>query len=60
MVAVVYLCSIVSGTLRPQLHEVKELAYRDIDEVPTGEWHMHHERLARAARDVHWRVRAGY
>ena len=59
IVSVVYECSIVGGKLRPQPHEVQELAWRDIDEVTPGEWHNHHEMLARAARDAHWRRRAG-
>ena len=42
-----YLCSIVGGELRPQLHEVSELAWRAIDDVAPEEWHMHHETLAR-------------
>jgi 8-oxo-dGTP pyrophosphatase MutT (NUDIX family) len=58
-VSIVYLCSITGGTLRPQLHEVTELAWRSIDDLQSGEWHHHHELLARAARDAHWRVRAG-
>lgn len=58
-VSVVYLCSIVSGTPTPQLHEVSELAWRAIDDVGAEEWHHHHERLARAALDAHWRSRAG-
>jgi ADP-ribose pyrophosphatase YjhB (NUDIX family) len=59
-VSIVYLCSITGGTLRPQEHEVRELAFRDIDAVAPGEWHHNHAQLARAARDVYWRVRAGY
>ncbi len=59
IVSVVYECSILGGELRPQPHEVQELAWRDIDEVATHEWHNHHELLARAARDAHWRRRAG-
>ena len=31
-VSVVYLCSITGGRLRPQLHEVREVAFRDIDD----------------------------
>ena len=58
-VSIVYLCSITGGTLRPQLHEVTELAWRSIDDLQSGEWHHHHELLARAARDAHWRLRAG-
>ena len=58
-VSVVYLCSITSGTLRPQPHEVRELAWRAIEDVATDEWHHHHEMLARTARDAHWRAAAG-
>lgn len=58
-VSVVYLCSIVSGRLQPQVHEVTELAYRAIDDVHPDEWHHHHQSLARAALDAHWRARAG-
>jgi len=58
-VSVVYLCSITGGALRPQPHEVHELAWRAIEDVATEEWHHHHETLARAARDAHWRARAG-
>jgi ADP-ribose pyrophosphatase YjhB (NUDIX family) len=58
-VSIVYLCSITGGRPTPQLHEVTELAWRVIDDVPEGEWHHHHERLARAALDAHQRARAG-
>jgi ADP-ribose pyrophosphatase YjhB (NUDIX family) len=58
-VSILYLCSITGGTLRAQAHEVLEIAWRDIDEVPAGEWHHHHEALARAAREAWWRMRAG-
>ena len=58
-VSVVYLCSITGGTLRPQLHEVVELAFRRIDDLASDEWHHHHEQLARAALDAWWRMRAG-
>lgn len=58
-VSIVYLCSITGGTLRPQLHEVSELAWRAIDDLESDEWHHHHELLARAARDARWRMRAG-
>ncbi len=57
-VAVVYLCSMTGGVLRPQLHEVTEVAFRAIDDVPTADWHHNHELLARAALDAHWRRRA--
>jgi ADP-ribose pyrophosphatase YjhB (NUDIX family) len=58
-VSVVYLCSITGGHPTPQLHEVSEIAWRAIDEVGADEWHHHHEQLARAALDAHWRRRAG-
>jgi ADP-ribose pyrophosphatase YjhB (NUDIX family) len=58
-VSIVYLCSILSGTLRPQPHEVLEIAWRDIDDLAPDEWHMHHASLARAALDAHWRRQAG-
>lgn len=59
IVSIVYECSILGGELRPQPHEVQALAWRDVDEVASAEWHNHHEMLARAARDAHWRRRAG-
>lgn len=58
-VSVVYLCSITGGTLRPQPHEVLELAWRAVDDIAPGDWHHHHELLARAALEAHWRKRAG-
>jgi ADP-ribose pyrophosphatase YjhB (NUDIX family) len=58
-VSVVYLCSIAGGTLRPQPHEVLEIAWRAVDDVASDEWHHHHELLARAALEAHWRMRAG-
>lgn len=58
-VSVVYRCSIVSGALRPQPHEVREIAYRAVDDVAPNEWHHYHDTLARAALDAHWRARAG-
>jgi ADP-ribose pyrophosphatase YjhB (NUDIX family) len=59
-VSILYLCSMIGGTLRPQPHEVHEVAWRDVDAVTKDEWHHHHETLARAARDAHWRRRTGY
>jgi ADP-ribose pyrophosphatase YjhB (NUDIX family) len=59
IVSVLFLCSIVSGALRAQLHEVTELAFRDIDELAADEWHHHHSLLAHAARDAHWRRKTG-
>src|SRR5947207_11555923 len=35
--------------VRPQPHEVREIAWRAIDDVGAGDWHHHHELLARAA-----------
>jgi 8-oxo-dGTP pyrophosphatase MutT (NUDIX family) len=58
-VSLVFLCSIISGTLRPQLHEVTEVAWRAIDDVPHADWHHNHEHLARAALDAHWRGGTG-
>jgi ADP-ribose pyrophosphatase YjhB (NUDIX family) len=59
IVSIVYLCSIISGHLQPQLHEVSELAWRHVDDVRADEWHLHHETLARAAIDANWRLRGG-
>jgi ADP-ribose pyrophosphatase YjhB (NUDIX family) len=59
VVSIVYLCHAVSGTLRPQLHEVREIAWRSIDDVGVDDWHHHHERLARAALEAHWQRQAG-
>jgi ADP-ribose pyrophosphatase YjhB (NUDIX family) len=58
-VSVVYLCSIVGGALRAQPHEVAELAWKHVDEVAADDWHHHHETLAHAALDAHWRLRTG-
>jgi 8-oxo-dGTP pyrophosphatase MutT (NUDIX family) len=58
-VSVVYLCSITGGALRPQPHEVLELAWRAVDDVERDEWHHHHEMLARAALEAHWQMRTG-
>jgi 8-oxo-dGTP pyrophosphatase MutT (NUDIX family) len=58
-VSVVYLCTITGGTLRPQPHEVTELAWRAVDDLHADEWHHHHELLARAALDARWRARTG-
>jgi ADP-ribose pyrophosphatase YjhB (NUDIX family) len=57
MISVVFLCSIVSGTLRPLPHEVTEIAWRFIDSLAPDDWHHHHEMLARAALDAHWKMR---
>ena len=58
-VSIVYRCSITGGRPTPQLHEVTEIAWRAVDDVPTDDWHHHHEHLARCALDAHWRARAG-
>ena len=58
-VSIVYRCSITSGRLTPQPHEIRELRWRAIDDLRAEEWHHHHDRLARAALDAHWRSRAG-
>jgi ADP-ribose pyrophosphatase YjhB (NUDIX family) len=58
VVSIVYLCEALGGELRPQPHEVREIAWRAIDDVRTDDWHHHHEKLARAALEAHWR-RAG-
>jgi ADP-ribose pyrophosphatase YjhB (NUDIX family) len=51
VVAIVYLCEIVGGTLRLS-HEGLDLGYFHIDEVV--DWHANHESYARAAREA-WR-----
>jgi ADP-ribose pyrophosphatase YjhB (NUDIX family) len=58
VVSIVYLCEALGGELRPQPHEVREIAWQAIDDVRTDDWHHHHEKLARAALEAHWR-RAG-
>jgi ADP-ribose pyrophosphatase YjhB (NUDIX family) len=57
VVSVVYLCEAIGGDLRPQPHEVREIAWRSIDDVDN--WHHHHESLARAALETHWRRAVG-
>ena len=57
VVSILYLCHAVSGTLRPQLHEVREIAWRSIDDVGPDDWHHHHDDLARAALEAHRRSR---
>ena len=57
VVSVVYLCDAIGGELRAQPHEVREIAWRAIDDV--DDWHHHHETLARAAREVHWQRALG-
>jgi ADP-ribose pyrophosphatase YjhB (NUDIX family) len=57
VVSIVYLCHAIGGTLLAQPHEVLEIAWRSIDDV--DDWHHHHESLARAALEAHWRRRAG-
>ncbi len=46
-IAVVYLCEVVGGTLRPS-HEVTEARYRRIEEV--ADWHELHRHYAEAAQ----------
>jgi ADP-ribose pyrophosphatase YjhB (NUDIX family) len=58
-VSVLYLCSLTGGALRPQLHEVHEVAWRAIDDIGPDDWHHHHETLARAALEARWRMQAG-
>lgn len=58
-VSVLYLCSVTGGELRAQPHEVREVAWRNVDDVEAGTWHHHHEQLARAALDAHWRRSSG-
>jgi ADP-ribose pyrophosphatase YjhB (NUDIX family) len=55
VVSIVYLCDVVGGELRAQPHEVAEIAWRHPDDVEPGTWHHHHEQLARAAQEAHWR-----
>src|SRR5262249_34269064 len=38
IVSVVYLCSIIGGTIRPEPHEIHEVAYREIDDLAPDEW----------------------
>ena len=59
VVSIVYLCSIEPVPLRPQLHEVSEIAWHQVEEVPIHEWHHHHQSLARAALEANWRARGG-
>jgi ADP-ribose pyrophosphatase YjhB (NUDIX family) len=57
VVSVVYLCEMLGGELRPQPHEVREIAWRSIEAV--DDWHHNHGTIARAAREAHWRRAAG-
>lgn len=57
VVSVLYLCDMIGGELRAQPHEVREIAWRSIDDVDN--WHHHHETLARAAREAHWQRALG-
>jgi ADP-ribose pyrophosphatase YjhB (NUDIX family) len=52
-VAIVYLCDIVGGTPQPRSHEVLEVRYWRIEEVPG--WHELHQRYAEAAYAT-WRA----
>ena len=49
VVSVVYLCTVIGGELRPQLHEVREVAWRRSTRSRPDDWHHHHEQLARAS-----------
>jgi ADP-ribose pyrophosphatase YjhB (NUDIX family) len=55
VVSVVYLCDVIGGELRPLVHEVEEIAWCHVDDIAPDAWHHHHETLARAAREAHWR-----
>jgi ADP-ribose pyrophosphatase YjhB (NUDIX family) len=55
VVSVVYLCDAIGGELRALPHEVAEIAWRHVDDVEPDRWHHHHETLARAALEAHWR-----
>lgn len=57
VVSVVYLCRVLGGEIRAQPHEVREIAWRSIDDV--DDWHHHHGMLARAALEAHWRRTVG-
>ena len=57
VVSVVYLCRATGGEIRPQPHEVREVAWKAVDDV--DDWHHHHESLARAALEAHWRRTTG-
>jgi ADP-ribose pyrophosphatase YjhB (NUDIX family) len=48
-VSVLYLCTMTGGEVRPLPHEVSEVGWKHIDDVAAGDWHHHHEQLARAA-----------
>jgi ADP-ribose pyrophosphatase YjhB (NUDIX family) len=52
VVAIVYLCDVVGGTIRPS-HEATEVRYRRIADV--NEWHERHREYAEAAYAV-WRA----
>jgi ADP-ribose pyrophosphatase YjhB (NUDIX family) len=53
-VAVVYLCDAMGGAPEPRSHEVLEVRYWRIEEVPA--WHELHRRYAEAAHAA-WRAR---
>jgi len=55
VVSVVYLCDAIGGEVRAQPHEVREIAWRNVDDVEPDRWHHHHGTLARAALEAHWR-----
>ena len=49
----------LEATWRSYCLEIRELAWRAVDDVRGVDWHHHHELLARAALDACWRSRAG-
>ncbi len=49
MVAVVYLCEVIGGALRPS-HETPDVRYWHIDDVPL--WHAQHGDVARLAKQT--------
>ncbi len=57
-VAVVYLCDVVGGTPEPRSHEVMEVRYWRIEEVPG--WHELHQRYAEAAHAAWKKAQAGH
>jgi ADP-ribose pyrophosphatase YjhB (NUDIX family) len=56
-VSVLFLCSVQSRNFRAQPHEVLDIGWHRIEDVPA--WHKDHETYAYAAREAWWRFRAG-